>query len=436
MELKSGYKLTEVGVIPEDWKMRRLGDSVAIMNGFAFSSEFFSAKGPILLTPGNFRLDGGLYFNKDNTKRYSGLFPDKFRLKPNDLVVVMTDLTPDCNLLGKPAFVDIHHDLLHNQRIGKITFANRAATPRFLYWYFLSGPYLTRMKETATGSTVRHTSPSTILDCLIVLPPTKAEQDVIAEALSDADALIDSLEQLITKKSHLKQGAMQELLTGKRRLPGFEGEWEINKLGDMASFRTGPFGSALHKSDYSNDGVPIINPMHIVGGEIIPERSMTITEDAAEKLSEFRVKPGEIVIGRRGDMGRCAVVREENRGWLCGTGSMIVRPFLSTCPHFLQRVLSSPQIISAIEEVSVGSTMINLNQGILMGLRVQAPPLAEQTAIAAVLSDMDTEVTALETKLAKARQIKQGMMQELLTGRIRLVNGSTGQNANGGCHAG
>lgn len=80
--------------------------------------------------------------------------------------------------------------------------------------------------------------------------------------------------------------------------------------------------------------------------------------------------------------------------------------------------------------------MINLNQGILMGLRVQAPPLAEQTAIAAVLSDMDTEVTALETKLAKARQIKQGMMQELLTGRIRLVNGSTGQNANGGCHAG
>ena len=151
-------------------------------------------------------------------------------------------------------------------------------------------------------------------------------------------------------------------------------EWEGRKLGELATFRTGPFGSALHKSDYTNDGVPVINPMHIIESEIVPTRSMTITEVAATKLSEFRLKLGEIVIGRRGDMGRCAVVKKEHLGWLCGTGSMIVRPSSGIDADFLQRVLSSPSVASAIEDSSVGSTMINLNQATLSGLVIQAHP--------------------------------------------------------------
>ena len=102
-------------------------------------------------------------------------------------------------------------------------------------------------------------------------------------------------------------------------------EWEVKRLGECAKFRTGPFGSALHKSDYTDDGVPVINPMHIVDGTIEPTRTMTITEKAAKNLSDFRLKAGEIVIGRRGDMGRCAVIQGQQAGWLCGTGSMIIR---------------------------------------------------------------------------------------------------------------
>ena len=92
-------------------------------------------------------------------------------------------------------------------------------------------------------------------------------------------------------------------------------DWEVRKLGELASFRTGPFGSALHKSDYTNDGIPVVNPMHILDGRIVPTTSMTITEEAAKSLDVFRLKPGEIVIGRRGDMGRCAVVSEREIGW-------------------------------------------------------------------------------------------------------------------------
>lgn len=198
-------------------------------------------------------------------------------------------------------------------------------------------------------------------------------------------------------------------------------DWELNKLGKLATFKTGPFGSALHQSDYVDSGVPVINPMQIVDGKIQPTPSMAITEQAARKLSEFRLSAGNVVIGRRGEMGRCAVVRDEEHGWLCGTGSMIIRTEPSLDARFIQRVLSSPPIIAQIVNASVGSTMINLNQGTLANLLVPLPPTkAEQEAIAEALSDADALIESLEQLLAKKRQIKQGAMQELLTGKKRL----------------
>jgi type I restriction enzyme, S subunit len=199
----------------------------------------------------------------------------------------------------------------------------------------------------------------------------------------------------------------------------FPTEWEIDPLAQHAAFRTGPFGSALHKSDYTSDGIPVVNPTHIVDGKIEPTRTMTITDHAAKNLSEFRMKAGEIVIGRRGDMGRCAVVLDHQSGWLCGTGSMIIRP-LNTDAEFLQRVLSSPRAIAAIEDSSAGTTMVNLNQGTLSGLKIQFPPLAEQRAIAAALSDVDALLDGLERLIAKKRDLKQAAMQQLLTGQNRL----------------
>jgi len=196
-------------------------------------------------------------------------------------------------------------------------------------------------------------------------------------------------------------------------------DWEVQQLGENASFRTGPFGSALHKSDYINDGVPIVNPMHIVDGKIEPTRTMSITEQAAKKLSVFQLKPGDIVIGRRGDMGRCAVVLEHQSGWLCGTGSMIIRP-LSFDAGFLQRVLSSPRVISDIEDASVGTTMVNLNQSTLSRLSAQLPSVPEQRAIATALSDMDALLDGLDRLIAKKRDLKQAAMQQLLTGQTRL----------------
>ena len=198
-------------------------------------------------------------------------------------------------------------------------------------------------------------------------------------------------------------------------------DWEATKLGKHAKFKTGPFGSALHQSDYVDGGIPVINPMQIVDGKILPTKSMAITEVAARKLTDFRLAGGDIVIGRRGDMGRCAFVQDEQHGWMCGTGSMIIRTGPVLDARFIQRVLSSPPIVTAIENASVGTTMVNLNQGTLANLVVPIPPTkAEQEAIAEALSDADALIESLEQLIAKKRHLKQGAMQELLTGKKRL----------------
>jgi len=198
-------------------------------------------------------------------------------------------------------------------------------------------------------------------------------------------------------------------------------DWENVKLGAIASFRTGPFGTSLHKSDYVLGGVPVVNPMQIEDGRIKPTDRMSVAEQAADRLGEFRLKAGDVVIGRRGEMGRCAFVQDEQEGWLCGTGSMIVRPGAKLDGRFLQRVLSSNQAARAIESASVGTTMINLNQRTLADLSLHIPiSIKEQAAIADALTATDALIDSLEQLLTKKRQIKQGAMQELLTGKRRL----------------
>ena len=216
-KIPDGYKLTEAGVIPEDWDSKRLGDLFCLKSGVAFSSEYFNDNGPILLTPGNFKLSGGLSFNEKNTKRYSGEYTASAKLNNGDLLIVMTDLTPGCNLLGKPAFVQSDEIILHNQRIGKVELRREDVDKNYMFHICLSKLYLSKIKETATGSTVRHTSSKSIHDVVISLPPFP-EQQAIVQILSDMDTEINQLEQKRHKYTLLKQGMMQQLLTGKIRL--------------------------------------------------------------------------------------------------------------------------------------------------------------------------------------------------------------------------
>ena len=190
--------------------------------------------------------------------------------------------------------------------------------------------------------------------------------------------------------------------------------WHSTTLATVAQLKTGPFGSALHKSDYVAGGTPLINPSHIKHGELQPDEAISIDAHALQRLSEYRLQAGDVVMGRRGEMGRCAVVPARAAGWVCGTGSVIVRPSSAILPNYLQRMLSSPGAVERLNGESVGSTMVNLNQGVLLGLPVALPPLMEQQRIAEKLDAVVTRVDACRDRLARVTPLLKRFRQSVL----------------------
>jgi type I restriction enzyme S subunit len=269
----------------------------------------------------------------------------------------------------------------------------------------------------------------------IPLPPTRAEQEAIAEALSDADALIESLEQLIAKKRHIKQGAMQELLTGKRRLPGFEKttkryketvigpipeDWEISKLGDCLRERPA-YGINAPAVPYRDNLPPYIRITDIGSdGNFSPEK---LTSVDAPNAFDYLLEDGDLVFARTGASVGKSYRYLVTDGRLVFAGFLIrVRPIPSHLnPLFLAAYVTTGRYWNWVQLMSMRSGQPGINGNEYAQLPIPLPTIEEQTTIAAILFDIDAEIAALESKLAKTRQIKQGMMHNLLTGRIRLA---------------
>lgn len=209
-------KMLEIGEAPESWPKHSLGEFIDVVHGNAFKGEYFTHSGPIVLTPGNFLLDGGLYWG-EKTKYTKEQFDKKYILKSGDLVVVMTDLTPSAKLLGSPAFIPVSKIVLHNQRIGKVVLKSNDLDLAFLYWLFLSPQYKKYMQMTATGSTVRHSSPARIKEYVFALP-SKDEQSKIANSLNVLSEKIEKAEQKLGAFQNLFKTLLHELVSGERKV--------------------------------------------------------------------------------------------------------------------------------------------------------------------------------------------------------------------------
>lgn len=250
----------------------------------------------------------------------------------------------------------------------------------------------------------------------VPLPPTKAEQEAIAEALSDEDALIESLEQLLIKKRHLKQGAMQELLTGKRRLPGFSGEWGMKRLGELAVLsKTGINPASSPNAIFTHFSLPAFD-----------EGAVPVVEQGSCIGSNKFVVPAQAVLLSKLNprIPRIWSPSYIPSNAVCSTEFLVLVPKANIDRGFLADLCRSPAMCYQMELHATGTTGSHqrMNPSQALTIELSAPEdQAEQIAIATTLSDMDAEIAALEAKLAKARNLKQGMMQELLTGRIRLI---------------
>jgi type I restriction enzyme S subunit len=419
MEVKKGYKQTEVGILPNDWDAKPLCGLVSILHGFGFKGDYFKDSGTYrLTTPGHFNENGGFRDVGEKQKFYDGIVPDGYVLNEDDIIIAMTEQAD--GLLGSAAIIPIDGVYLHNQRLGKLKVTCSGLFGLFLYRVFNSPYYRAMVRETAAGTKVKHTSPSKLLEIPIPLPPTLAEQEAIAGALSDADAWIESLDQLIAKKRQIKQGAMQELLTGKRRLPGFSGEWETKRLGEFLVSHP-QYGINAAAVPYS-DKLPVYIRITDITeyGQYGPNPRVCVQASA---VSGYFLADGDLVVARTGaSVGKSYRYRIAD-GPLVFAGFLIrIRPNAQQLnPRFLEGYVAGEKYWNWVRLMSMRSGQPGINGNEYAQLPIELPSIAEQTAIATVLSDMDTEIESLESKLAKACEIKQGMMQELLTGKIRLV---------------
>lgn len=366
--IRKGYKKTEIGVIPDDWEVKQMGKVATSIASGKSKSKFAIGTYPV------FGSTGIIGWN------------DQYDYQGNKILIARVGANA-----GTVNIVDGKYGVSDNTLIVSY---DKNTDINFSYYQLIS----IRLNQLVFGSGQPLITGGQLKSLLVPLPPTKAEQNAIAVLLSDTDTLISKLEELIAKKKAIKQGAMQELLTGKKRLPGFSGKWEVKKLGEILSYEQPTKYLVKSTEYYDNNDIAVLtaNKSFILGytdenDSVFENVPVAIFDDftTASKYVDFpfKVKSSALKILKLKN-------ESSDLRFVFGKMQLIQFPLGDHKRYWISEY---------------------------QHLKIEVPSIKEQTAIAQILSDMDDEIEALEQKLAKYRRIKQGMMQELLTGKTRLI---------------
>jgi len=418
VELRAGYKRTEVGVIPEEWQVEPFADLFTFRNGVNADKDSYG--------------HGVRFVNVLEPITYSHIYGSEIV----GLVSLPASIAATyAVVLGDVLFnrtsetqeeVGLASVYLGEEKtvFGGFVIRGRPRQGAFdpVYsGYALRAPWI-RSQIVPMGQGAIRANISQANLALVVAPvPELPEQRAIASALSDVDALLDGLTRLIAKKRDLKQAAMQQLLTGQTRLPGFTGEWDARKLGSLGRFVK---GSGVRKDEASSGSLPCIRygEIYTVHNDVIREfRSFISREVAGHALA---LQSGDLLFAGSGEtkeeIGKCVAFVDSVEAY-AGGDIVVLRPTSSVDSTFMGFLLNAPGIAKQKASKGQGDAVVHISASSLADIETQLPELDEQQAIAEVLSEMDTELTALEARREKSVALKQAMMQELLTGRTRLV---------------
>ena len=407
----AGSKRTEVGIIPEDWGVRSLR-SILIeppSYGINASAVPFDASLPTYIRITDIGDDGR--FRPAPRVSVNGAHDPRFFLKPGDIVFARTGAS-----VGK--------SYLYDPRDGPLVFAGflirmtpnpRRLQPQYIAYYVQSRRYWDWVANNCARSGQPGINAREYGSLQVPLPPLP-EQRAIAAALADVDALLGSLEALTAKKRAIKQAAMQQLLTGRTRLSGCSGEWRNASVGALAEIRNGGTPRTT-VPEYWDGGIPWCTPTDITAarGRNLSRTARSITAKGLRGSGATLLPKGALLLCSRATLGEVLIASmpvATNQGFkslVCGES--VDHEYLYYCLLTLKE-----QMV----DLATGSTFLEITKRDVANIRLPLPPLAEQRAIAAVLTDIDAEVAALERRLDKTRALKQGMMQQLLTGSIRL----------------
>ena len=413
--MKPGYKQTEVGVIPEDWRLERLGTICDVRDGTHDSPRFFETGVPFVtsknIVNGQIDLTNVSYISEVDAFE----FDKRSKVDRNDIIMSMIGTIGSAVLVDfDPKFCIKNVALIKPRKVG----------PPYLIHHINSPSFQRYLESNLDGGIQKFVSLGTLRQLLIPVP-NEIEQRAIAEALSDVDGLLGGLDRLIAKKRDLKQAAMQQLLTGQTRLPGFHGEWEVKTLGKLGNIS----GAGVDKKIRPGEPlVRLVNYMDVYRSNLISSVDLDhVVSASPDQASRCAVRRGDIFFTPSSEMPfdiAASAVATEDIPDACYSYHVVrLRLEEDWDLNFRAYAFKAQNFLDQAARTCEGSGVrYVISQSKFRQLTVRYPTSKmEQTAIAQILSDMDAELTALEQRREKTRALKQAMMQELLTGRTRLV---------------
>ena len=415
----SDFHTSDSSSVPSDWKAYSIGEIGRIKNGINKPKGAFGSGYPFV------NLNDVFGRSQIASVEYLDLLQttpaerDKYNLQEGDVLFIRSSVKPSGVGLTAVVTADL----------------NSCVFSGFLLRFRESGILLTEFKEycfsasyfrnalisSSSVSANTNINQSALAGLILLVPPAH-EQQAIAAALSDVDGLVAGLERVIAKKRLIKQGAMQDLLTARRRLPGFSGEWEYKSLGSVSAFITKGATPTTYGFEWQSHGVLFLRSECVGPLGLDLSQSMFICDHAHKILNRSEVRSGDVLITITGNVGR--VVRLPAEFAFGNINQHIARirvSSISSSGEYVFQQLSQQKFVKYFNSIVTGQAYPQISLRQVREAVLPFPSLKEQYAIAAVLSDMDAEIQTLEARLAKARAVKEGMMQNLLTGRVRLV---------------
>lgn len=410
MELRPGYKKTDIGVIPDDWDAVSLGSVGQSLIGLTYAPTDVRRSGTLVLRSSNIQ-NNALAF-EDNVF-VEKLIPEKIMVRPGDVLVCVRNGSRE--LIGKAVLLDAR---TNGMAFGAFMAVFRSKIGALVNYHFQSD-ILKRQINEHLGATINQITNKSLNSFKIPVPVEASERKAIAEALSDADAAIEALSRLIAKKRDLRQGAMQRLLTGQTRLPGFNAPWQEKRLGALGRFIK---GSGVRRDEAQSGDLPCVRYGEIYTTHQNVVRHFASYVSRAVAQTATRIQHGDLLFAASGEtkeeIGKCVALAHDVEAY-AGGDIIILRPTGGN-PVFLGYLLNTPQVVRQKANKGQGDAVVHISAVALGAIRISLPDEREQDTIVSVLSDMDSEIVALEARLDKTRALKLAMMQALLTGRVRL----------------
>jgi type I restriction enzyme, S subunit len=416
MALMRSYKQTEMGVIPEDWDIKKLENIGRVIRGASprpkGDKRFYGGNIPRLMVEDVTR-DGKYVTPKVDFLTEEGAKRSR-PCKKGTLTVVCS------GTVGIPSFLAVD-SCIHDGFLALVDL-NKNVHDDYLYHQLTI--LRDRFENSAThGGVFTNLTTEIFRNFSIPIPRNNDEQRAIAAALSDVDALLASLDALIVKKRLIKQGAMQELLTGRRRLSGFSGEWVRLHLSNDTILKARIGWQGLTTAEYLGNGdYALVTGTDFTNGSINWNSCSFVEKSRYDQDKNIQLQVGDVLLTKDGTIGKVAYISQLPYPTTLNSGVFVLRPKNNRyVPLFMYYVLRSKIFSDFLAQLQAGSTINHLYQKDFVKFTFFAPSQEEQREIATVLSSMDDEIHALELQRDKTHSLKQGMMQELLTGRTRLI---------------